>query len=101
MELSSARVRELKAESQRLNPSVRIGKNGVDAVFYRTLDDALSRQNLVKIKFDFLKEQKKDLVPEIARHSSSRVILFVGNTVTLYREKAEADAAFIPAANIC
>lgn len=90
-------MRELKAQSQRLNPSVRIGKNGVDAAFFRALDAALSRQNLVKIKFDSLKEQKKTLVPQIAAASSSSVVLFVGNTVTLYREPENPQALPPPA----
>jgi RNA-binding protein len=99
MEITSARMRELKAQSQRLNPSVRVGKSGVNAAFYRTLDSALSRQQLVKLKFESLKEQKKELVPEIARLTFSRVILFVGNTVTLYREKAETAPGITPESN--
>ena len=90
MELTPAQLRDLKAQSQRLNPSLRVGKSGVNDAFYRTLDTALVRQQLVKIKFESLKENKKELVPEIARRSSSRVILFVGNTVTLYRAQGHS-----------
>lgn len=82
-------IRELKAQSQKLNPTIRVGKNGLDPAFFRTLDDLLSRQQLVKVKFDSLKEQKKSLVPEMAAQSNSQVILFVGHTVTLYRKRAQ------------
>ena len=86
MNTSSIPMRELKARSQKLNPAIRIGKNGLDPAFYRTLDDLLTRQELVKVKFDAHKEDKKSLVPEITRQSNSQVILFVGHTVTLYRK---------------
>jgi len=76
---------QLKARSQQLKPIMRVGKEGVSSGFLAALNDALEKHRLVKVKFDVWKEQKKVLVPEIAAGTCSRMILFVGNTVTLYR----------------
>jgi putative YhbY family RNA-binding protein len=96
MTTSPTTLRELKARSQKIKPAIRIGKNGLDAAFYRTLDDLLTRQELVKVKFDSCKEDKKSLVPEIAAQSNSQVILFVGHTVTLHRKRAAQTPAESP-----
>jgi RNA-binding protein len=48
---------------------------------------------LVKVKFDEFKEQKKMLTPQLAEMSHSHLITRVGNVVVLYRLKpAEATA---------
>lgn len=71
--------------SQKLQPVVRVGSGGLNAGLLAALDEALSKHGLVKVKFDHLKDQKKILVPELAEKSGSRIVLFVGNTVTLFR----------------
>jgi len=39
------------------------------------------------VKFDFLKEQKKELAPQLAEKSGSRLVTRVGNVVVLFRPK--------------
>ncbi|MGF1655937.1 MAG: YhbY family RNA-binding protein [Verrucomicrobiales bacterium] len=83
--LSAHALRDLKARSQKLQPVVRIGQAGVSNAFYAALNLALDQHQLVKVKFESFKSERKRLVPEIAVEVQARVILFVGNTVTLYR----------------
>lgn len=83
-----ALLRELKARAQRLEPVVRVGKAGVTPGFLAALDQALEIHELVKLKFDALKEQKKTLTPEIARQTGSHLIQRVGNVAVLYRRRS-------------
>ena len=86
--IPSSELKKLKARAQLLNPAVKVGKAGVSDAFLASLEDALKRSGLVKIKFDEFKEQKKELVPQIAEKTNSQVVLRVGNTAVLYRPGA-------------
>jgi RNA-binding protein len=85
--LSNAELRELKARAQRLEPAVRLGREGASAAFYAALEEALTREQLVKVKFADFKEEKKTLAPEIAEHTGSRLVMRVGNVAVYYRPK--------------
>lgn len=85
--LTNAQVRALKAQAQRLKAALKIGKEGISPQFLAALDDALKHHELVKVKFDDFKEQKKELAPQLAEKSSSHLVTRVGNVVVLYRPK--------------
>jgi RNA-binding protein len=81
------KLSELKARGQRLTPLVKVGQAGVSEAFLRSLDEALTRHELVKIKFSAFKEDKKRLAPEIAQRTNSKLIARVGNVAVYYRGK--------------
>lgn len=83
------KLSDLKARAQRLDPIVKVGHAGVSEAFLRSLDEALTQHELVKIKFSDFKEQKKQLAPEIARRTQSKLIMRVGNVAVYYRGKGE------------
>jgi RNA-binding protein len=85
--VSGAALRQLKARAQRLEPVLRIGKAGLSEAFYAALHEALDRHELVKVKFDQLKDQKKILVPQIAERSGSQLVLRVGNVAVFFRAR--------------
>jgi RNA-binding protein len=85
--LTNAHVRDLKAKAQRLKAMLKIGKEGLSPQFLRALDELLKHHELVKVKFDDLKEQKKELTPQLAEKSHSHLVTRVGNVVVLYRPK--------------
>ena len=85
--LTNAQVRDLKAQAQRLKATLKVGKEGLSPQFLAALDDALKHHELVKVKFDFLKEQKKELAPQLAEKSGSHLVTRVGNVVVLFRPK--------------
>lgn len=89
--LPNSIVRDLKARAQRLEPIIKIGKAGLTDAFLRSLDEALAHHELVKVKFADLKEQKKELAPQLAEKSASHLIMQVGNVVVLYRQKPKKD----------
>ena len=89
--LSNAQIRELKAQAQRLKATLKIGKEGLSPQFLAALDAVLKHHELVKVKFDEFKEQKKELAPQLAVKSRSHLVTRVGNVVVLYRPKPDAE----------
>lgn len=91
--LTNAQMRTFKAQAQRLKATLKVGKEGLTPQFLAALDDALKHQELVKVKFDFFKEEKKELAPQLADKSGSHLVTRVGNVAVLYRPKPVATPA--------
>ena len=87
--LNNAQIRKLKGLAQRLEPVLHVGKNGVSEAFLKSLDEALTLHELVKVRFADFKEDKKELAPVLAEKSSSALITRVGKVVVLYREQPD------------
>jgi RNA-binding protein len=85
--LNNAQRRALKAQAQRLKAMLKVGKDGLSQPFLAALDAALKDHELVKVKFDSFKEEKKTLAPQLAERSGSDLVTRVGNVVVLYRPK--------------
>ncbi|MEP6662039.1 MAG: YhbY family RNA-binding protein [Verrucomicrobiota bacterium] len=87
--LNNAQLRKFKSAAQHLEPILKIGKAGLSDAFLRSVEEALTQHDLVKIKFVDLKEEKKRLAPLLAEKTSSHLIMRVGNVMTLHRPKAK------------
>ena len=85
--LNNQRVRALKAEAQRLKATLKVGKEGLSPQWLAALDQALAHRELVKVKFEEFKEQKKELAPQLAEKTNSHLVTRIGNVVVLYRPK--------------
>lgn len=92
-ELTNAKIRELKARGQLLKPVLKVGKDGLSPEFLAEVDKTLQHHELIKVKFDQFKEEKKELAPQLAEKSGSHLIMRVGNVAVLYREKPAAAEA--------
>ena len=88
-QLTNAQIRDLKAKAQRLKAKLKIGKEGLSPHFLAALDEVLRQHQLVKVKFDDFKQQKKELAPQLAEKSGSHLVTRVGNVVVLFRPKLE------------
>ena len=86
--LTNAQIRDLKARAQRLKATLKVGKEGLSTPFLAALDEALKRQELVKVKFDDFKDQKKELTPQLAEKTASHLVTRVGNVAVLFRPKS-------------
>ena len=89
--LTNAQIRVFKAQAQRLKATLKVGKEGLSPQFFAALDEVLKHHELVKVKFDEFKEQKKELAPRLAEESRSHLVTRVGNVVVLYRPKAREE----------
>ncbi|MDX1953361.1 MAG: YhbY family RNA-binding protein [Verrucomicrobiota bacterium] len=87
--LTNPQLRELKRLAQKLDPHVRVGKQGLSDGFIRSLDEMLGHLELVKVKFDEFKEEKKTLGAELAEKTGSQIVMKVGNVLVLYRQNPD------------
>lgn len=85
--LTNSQRRALKAQAQRMKAGLKVGKDGLSSQFLAALDDMFKHHELVKVKFDDFKEQKKELAPQLAKQSHSQLVTRVGNVVVLFRAK--------------
>ena len=89
---SNPEIRKLKAAAQRMKATFKVGKAGLSPQFLQSVDEGLKHHELIKVKFDEFKEQKKELALVLAEKTSSHLIMQVGNIIVLYRQKAKAPA---------
>ncbi len=88
--IPNSKIRALKSEAQRLKATLKVGKDGLSAQFIAAVDEALKHRELLKVKFDDFKTEKKALAPELAARTASHLVTRVGNVVVLYRPKPQA-----------
>src|SRR5687768_14022092 len=88
-DLNNAQIRKLKGLAQRMDASLKVGKQGLSVGFIKSLDEELSRHELVKVKFAEFKEQKKELAPQISQRTSSQLVMQVGNVIVLFRRNPD------------
>jgi RNA-binding protein len=90
VDLSTAQIAKLKSIAQRLDATLKIGKNGLSESFLTTVREALSHRELIKVKFDDFKDQKKTLAPDLAAKTDSLLVTLIGNVAVLYRQNDDA-----------
>jgi len=87
--LTNPQVRKLKGAAQRMDPSLKVGKQGLSEPFLKSLNEELTRHELVKVKFAEFKEQKKDLAPQLAQKTGSHLVTLLGNVAVLFRRNLD------------
>jgi len=87
--LTNPQIRALKARAQLLKATLRVGKEGLTPEFLAALDEMLRHRELVKVRFDFFKDQKKELAPQLADRTGSRLVARVGHVAVFYRPKPD------------
>ncbi len=90
--LPNSEISKLKAAAQRMKATYKIGKAGLSPQFIASLDEGFKHHELIKVKFDEHKEEKKELAPQLAEKTSSHLIMRVGNVVVLYRKKPAGES---------
>jgi len=89
--LSSRQRKHLKALAHHLDPLVQVGTKGVTDNLLAAIDEELERHELIKIKFDDFKDEKKELTKIISGKTSSEIIGSIGNVVILFRYQADRE----------
>ncbi len=88
-ELNNQQIRKLRGLGQLLNPHLKVGKAGLTEGFIKSVDEALTLNELIKVKFDEFKEEKKTLAPLLAEKTASHLVHRVGNVVVLFRRNPD------------
>ncbi len=81
-------MQDLKSRAQSLEPSVRIGKNGLTDSIITEIIKVLKKRKLVKIKLlrAFIQDKdKKKIAQEIADKTKSKLVQVTGFVITLYK----------------
>jgi len=89
---------QLKAQAQTLKPTIRLGKSGLTPEFLAAFEEELERRELVKLRFEGFKDERKPLSRQLAEQSSSRLVQQVGYTAVYYR-KAKRNAPPVEASD--
>lgn len=91
MGLTTGQISKLRSMAQTLDASAKIGRAGLSEPFLQTVRDELNRRELIKVKFDEFKDQKKTLAPELAAKTDSVLVTRIGNVAVLYRENDDPE----------
>ena len=81
---------ELRAECNRLRPTVHVGTEGLSSALTEALDDALRTRELVKVALNQAVEMSaKDAARQLAGRVKAEVIQTIGKTATFYRKNPQ------------
>jgi RNA-binding protein len=86
---TTKQIAELRGLGQRLEPVAHLGQAGLTGALIASVNQALDSHELVKVKLHALKEQKKQLAPQLAERTRSLLVQRVGHVVVLYRQHAD------------
>lgn len=91
--LSSKQRAFLKKEAHKIDPIVRIGKEGLGESISDNLSTALTAKELVKVKIlqnsDKNKEEVYKIAEDLAESTKSEVVAVIGRIIIFYKENDE------------
>jgi RNA-binding protein len=87
--LTSAEKKELRGIAQRLKPHLYIGKNGLSDSVLAEIETALTKNGLIKIRFDSPRETIKLLFEEIPKRTAAEFVGSIGRVGIFFREMPE------------
>ncbi|MFW6061348.1 MAG: YhbY family RNA-binding protein [Planctomycetota bacterium] len=89
-ELTGKEKRELRSQGRRMPALVRVGKAGLSAALHGQLADALSRQELVKVRLQAASaHQRQDQAERLAAAVGATLVEIVGSSALLYRPRQD------------
>lgn len=83
--LTSGQRKYLRSMAHHLDPVVLIGKQGVTEAVIHSIDEVLTAQELIKIRFNEHKDEKKALCAEIEQRTGAGIAGIIGHIAILYR----------------
>ncbi len=79
----------LRGLAHSLKPVVQIGKSGLKNEVVESIQEAFSARELIKIKFNEFKEEKKALSKEIEEITGSEMVGMIGNIAIFFKENED------------
>ncbi len=90
-ELTSGQRKYLRGLAHHLDPVVIVGKQGLTDAVTQATTEALDAHELIKIRFNEFKKEKKELTAHLAGETGSAVAGIIGHVAILYRPHPEED----------
>jgi len=85
MDLGYSQKKKLRALAHDRRPVIQVGKKGLTEELVSAVDTALTDHELIKMKFIGFKEEKREIIDEIAGRTSCAVVDVIGHVAILYR----------------
>jgi len=89
--LSSSQRKYLRGLAHHLDPVVLVGKPGLSENLVQSALQALDAHELIKVRFNEFKDQKKALAEELATRTGSQIAGIIGHVAILYRPQPDED----------
>ena len=87
----------LKGLSHNMQPIIQIGKNGVNEMLVKTIEDALEARELIKISvLQNCLEEPKTRAIDIADVLEAEVVQVIGRTIILYKQSRKKKQIVLP-----
>ncbi|MEM8867426.1 MAG: YhbY family RNA-binding protein [Verrucomicrobiota bacterium] len=90
--LSSAEKKELRGIAQRLKPHVHIGKHGLAESVIAEIEMALTKNGLIKIRFEADRQAIKEASTQIPEKTGCEYVGGIGKVGIFFREMPEDPA---------
>lgn len=91
IELTSRQRKVLEKAAHALNPVVIVGAGGVTEGVSGMVAEQLKAHELIKVKFNEFKEDKKDLSDKLAADTDSTLVRIIGNIAIFYKESDDPE----------
>lgn len=91
IELTSKQRKILEKAAHPLDPVVIIGQNGVTQALADHVKNALRTREVIKVKFNEFKDDKRELSEDIARETDSTLVRIIGNVAVFYKQAEEPE----------
>jgi len=90
-ELTSKQRKFLRGLAQKMDALILVGKQGVSDALVTATNDALDSHELIKVRFNDFKEEKKALTEQLASRTHSHVAGMIGHVAVLYRQQDDPE----------
>lgn len=91
MELTGAQKRELRSKAHHLKPMVYVGVRGYTSEVAQSFDEAISRHELIKVKFTGSKDEKERVIAQLASGSGASWVGTTGHIALFYRQQEDPE----------
>ena len=89
--LKGSQRKHLRELAHSMDPLIHIGKRGIPREVISQIDKVLAEHELIKIRFNEFKEEKKNLSAKIADETGSELVGMIGHVAIFYRENPEKE----------
>lgn len=96
IELTSKQRKFFEKEAHSLSPVVIVGGAGVSDGVIKMVDETLEAHELIKVKFNEYKEEKRELSEKIAAETNAVLVRLIGNIAIFYRPAEKEDRRKYP-----
>ena len=99
MELTTKQRAYLRSLATSIDTIMQIGKGGVSEPLIKTVSDALTARELIKMKvLETAGYSPREIVEELASACNAAVVTVIGSKIVLYRPNAEKPRIELPRA---